>query len=302
MKIFSIFLLSAAAAAVAADDGFRLWGRITFERPETQLVSNGYSIPMPPTPGNEDAKSYLALRLYPRGRRSRLYPMRFDGANAFGGAGRSGAFDIPVSNEVLLLVDHVGEIRSVPGLYAAFCLYVPPDSGTSFAVGAWNYTRKKSAIQAIRVTPGRWNVVKVPLNLPGKIDDGDLIKGFSICGRNAGKPQRWQVDNIVVWQGRDPESPTQVKGVEAREEADMVKLRWSPASDNLFVAKYRVYRGTVKNFPRNAETLVGESTTPEFVDRGAMRDDYFYSVTAMDCAGTEGAPSVPVRMVPAAGK
>ena len=61
---------------------------------------------------------------------------------------------------------------------------------------------------------------------------------------------------------------------------------------------YRVYRGTVSNFECTAATCVGETPALGFTDNSAMRDDYYYNVTAVDCAGLESTPGNAVRMVP----
>ena len=66
MKIMMTVLTAVALAASGAAEEFKLWGRITFEEPDLKLSKNREILPMPVIPGNETAKSYLALRVYPQ--------------------------------------------------------------------------------------------------------------------------------------------------------------------------------------------------------------------------------------------
>ncbi|MDA0160515.1 DUF1929 domain-containing protein [Solirubrobacter ginsenosidimutans] len=68
-------------------------------------------------------------------------------------------------------------------------------------------------------------------------------------------------------------------------------LSWSPATDNVGVAHYNVYRSTTSGFTPSAANKVGESTTTGYVDNGLAAGEYYYRVRAEDAAGNVGAAS-----------
>ena len=165
-----------------------------------------------------------------------------------------------------------------------------------FFTTCWNNTKNKSAKFVHKLKPG-WNCVKLTLHGPGKLDEGDLFYGISIRSDDK-EVHAWQVDDLAVWRGVDTEKPAAVTGIEAKGAGDAVKISWKRSSDNLAVRSYRVYRGTVPNFKCTGESLIGETMALNFTDTSAMRNDYFYRVTAVDCADLESAPGKAVRMVP----
>ena len=67
---------------------------------------------------------------------------------------------------------------------------------------------------------------------------------------------------------------------------DSISLGWQPASDNVGVVKYQIWRDGL---------LAGESAAASFVDSGlGSYSRHHYSVIALDAAGNASAPSVPL--------
>ncbi|MFD0331379.1 fibronectin type III domain-containing protein [Streptacidiphilus monticola] len=75
--------------------------------------------------------------------------------------------------------------------------------------------------------------------------------------------------------------------------ANSASLSWSPATDNVGVAGYRVYRGG---------TQVGSTTGTSYTDTGLNPSTaYSYTVAAYDAAGNVSTPSAAVTATTAAG-
>jgi fibronectin type 3 domain-containing protein len=87
-----------------------------------------------------------------------------------------------------------------------------------------------------------------------------------------------------------PAAPTGV-AVLTREAA--LEISWSPASEE-DLALYRVYRASKGAIPEPVAELPATETT--VTDKAAPRNSVlFYTVTAVDKAGNESAPSKPVE-------
>jgi len=72
-----------------------------------------------------------------------------------------------------------------------------------------------------------------------------------------------------------------------------VSLSWSPSTDNVGVAGYRVYRGG---------TLAGTTTTTSFTDTGLTPStQYSYTVVAYDAAGNASSPSAAISATTSGG-
>ncbi|HEX6099079.1 MAG TPA: right-handed parallel beta-helix repeat-containing protein [Thermoanaerobaculia bacterium] len=81
----------------------------------------------------------------------------------------------------------------------------------------------------------------------------------------------------LAWSSADAEAPSAPAARVATVTSTSVEMRWSPATDNVGVAEYRIYRGS---------TLVGNTDKRRFLDRGLKpKTTYTYSVVAVDTAG-----------------
>ena len=293
-KALLAVLFSAAAFCGAAE--FRILARINFEEKDLKQSKNRELLFLPEIGGQKKTPPpYLAMRAYHRGRKSHLHPLTIVTPGA-DGSGHAVGFAGIRAYTLILLAEPLGKLHAAPDLYAFYKIKVPEGCKGAFSTGCWNRTKNRSAGFAFKTKPG-WNCVKVTLHGKGMLDTGDLFHGITIRSVDGGL-HTWQVDDLAVWQGQDTEKPATVTGIKAKGTGDAVKISWNNSTDNLAVRSYRVYRGTVPNFECTAATCVGETQTLEFTDKSAMRDDYYYNVTAVDCADLESTPGNAVKMKP----
>jgi large repetitive protein len=71
-------------------------------------------------------------------------------------------------------------------------------------------------------------------------------------------------------------------------------LTWAPASDNVAVTGYRVYRSTTSSFTPGAGNQVGTTSTTTFIQTALAAGTYYYLVAAADAAGNLSLPSAQV--------
>ena len=91
-----------------------------------------------------------------------------------------------------------------------------------------------------------------------------------------------------------PAAPT---GLAALEEGADILLTWTE-NEETDLGYYAVYRGTTADF--TPATPIGYATVPAFTDDTLpVPDEYWYRVTACDCAGNESAPSMPAGVATA---
>lgn len=90
----------------------------------------------------------------------------------------------------------------------------------------------------------------------------------------------------------DTIAPTTPGGLAATAGDTQVSLSWSAATDNVGVAKYRVYRDNA---------LIGEPTTLYYADTGLQNGvQHAYKVVAVDAAGNTSPATTPVNATPVA--
>lgn len=85
-------------------------------------------------------------------------------------------------------------------------------------------------------------------------------------------------------------APTSVSNLNATPGEQQITLYWSPARDDVGVARYKILYGTDPN------QLYGTNITPDprtqwYVDQLAEATKYFFRVVAVDADGNEGTPS-----------
>ncbi len=286
-----LFLLPAMAADLV------LWARMTFEEDGLAFSSKDQLIlPFPVMPQNPKAGSYLALRHYPgNGAKSLLKPLAFaePGSGNHGRAITTGKFegnDI-AGGELLLLLDHIGDMPSSPDLMLAFKIFIPEDDVGEYRVAFWNYTKNgKKADIRLKLRNGQWNFIKIPLHVPHSIDAGDIVRNLTIYSRMA-KAYHWIVDDIVVWSGQDTMPPRIVTGLTVDADTDDNILTWKASDDNLAIATYEIHRGTVRDFTPSAATAIGRTSDCHFRDVCPMHEDSFYRIIAIDYADNRSAAS-----------
>ncbi len=306
MRVFALLtatvLLSSRLAAqnaeptAASSSELKLWARMTFEEEGLDFIDhNQLGVRFPIMKGNEKAGSYIALRHYPgNGVKSSLKKLAFatPGCGGFGRAIMPGKFQGKEisGGELLLLIDHIGDMPSSPDLMFAFKLYAPEDS-VAYRFGFWNYTQQgKKADLLLKPKAGQWNFIRIPLHVPKSIDLGDIVRNLCLNSKSS-QPFRWKVDDIVVWSGKDAEPPTVVSNMTVTAKGNDNLLTWEPSSDNLAVAQYEIHRGTVQDFTPSPKTVIGKTTDCRYLDVFPMHEDSFYRVIAIDYADNPSAPS-----------
>jgi len=67
-----------------------------------------------------------------------------------------------------------------------------------------------------------------------------------------------------------------------------VSLNWGPATDNVGVTKYDLYRSSTSGFTPSVSNRVAQPTGTSYIDSGLAAGTYYYKVTAEDAAGNVG--------------
>ena len=88
----------------------------------------------------------------------------------------------------------------------------------------------------------------------------------------------------------DTTAPSGVTGVVAQPGTSGVTVSWQPASDDVAVTAYRVFRGTTASFTPSTQNRVAEVTETSYVD-AAPSGTWYYKVSAVDGAGNVGPAS-----------
>lgn len=134
-----------------------------------------------------------------------------------------------------------------------------------------------------------WNGHEFPLIHPD--NDGEYNGAESSCHiSEAGclriaKALWWMLAHIAGWEAvADTQAPTSPGSLTATAvSSTQVDLGWNPATDDVGVVGYRIYRDSA---------LAGTSATTSFSDVGLVPDTpYSYTVTARDAAGNESGSS-----------
>ncbi len=122
--------------------------------------------------------------------------------------------------------------------------------------------------------------------------NGPTQAGGSFCSKEHADPES-RPRLIVTFLG-DTESPSQVAGLTCTPAGSALVLSWQPATDNVGVAGYRVYRSTSAHFSPLPATLVATTQGTTYVESGVLGEPevhHFYVVTAFDDACNESEPS-----------
>jgi hypothetical protein len=85
--------------------------------------------------------------------------------------------------------------------------------------------------------------------------------------------------------------PTAPSGLVVTTGTGTANLTWTAATDNVGVARYEIHRSTVATFTPSSATLVGTSTTTNYLNTGVPAGTYYYAVVALDATGNSSPPS-----------
>ena len=87
----------------------------------------------------------------------------------------------------------------------------------------------------------------------------------------------------------DQTPPSQVTGLEATPTDTSIILTWLPATDNIGVHHYLIYRDTTSGFTPNPSDSIATSLDTLYIDLETEAGvTYYYRVSAADSAGNEG--------------
>ncbi len=118
-----------------------------------------------------------------------------------------------------------------------------------------------------------------------------VIKGYTVMYRGSQTTSApHHIDYIVAKNvTADTEPPTSVFGNSMVKNGSDLTLGWTPATDNIAVVGYYIYRSTTPVFTPSVANRAGYSPTNSYTDAGALSaaDSYYYKVTAYDGAGNE---------------
>ncbi len=201
--------------------------------------------------------------------------------------------------------DHIGVTDQVRATGGAISFRVAVDAGNQ-GVRLRRTSDQNTGYQSATVTvdgaaAGRW-VQALGNQTQRWLDDDFTLPPALTAGKSSvtvrlvpSGPQwtasRYSVLNLVPpFTDTTPPSGVGTPGVGGRTHA--VALSWSPATDNVGVAAYRVYASTDPAVPVTGANLVGTSTTPSF-RHGPLpaNTTRHYRVVAVDRAGNAGPAS-----------
>ncbi len=277
MKQMIIVLI---ATLISANCSAQVYGK--FEARTAKLIAEQFRVSQTSQPAPNSP--YLVMRAWPVGASSRLIKFDIENEISYNGIGHSFSFAKNDAKSLQFSFDQSQELKSSPDLYCAFCIYVPADCAGKFELTVWNYSRKSNRTQIFQVTPGEWQFVKIKLNGPNFFEDGDLLKGISIFNVGHGL-RNWYMDNLVMWNG-SVSAPQPVQKMTVVTKVDGSNLiSWEPATGELPIIKYRIYRGSIPSFQPDSSSLIGETHLLNFLDADLMRPEYYYMVIAEDAAG-----------------
>lgn len=85
-----------------------------------------------------------------------------------------------------------------------------------------------------------------------------------------------------------PSAPT---NLQATGSIGAANLSWTPATDNIGITAYNVYRSTTSGFTPSAGNNIGQTASTSYSDTAAPAGTYYYKVTAQDAAANIGPES-----------
>lgn len=287
-----LFALLGSLSLQAAGEDLVTYVKTTFDSGDTGTLKKAKNLYFLPKTTDVHGNPYLFITAYPKGskpRRLKPLPLKEPalGAEAF-------SFEADDAKDILM---SFSGLREAPGkkfcagedLWVALWLYTEADTGYYYLT-LWNSAAKKKRRIKLKTAPGKWQLVKQRIFGPGFFAAGDPVSSISIQNRGSVK-RCFYIDNFVVWRGKDTSPPEKVSGVEVKNSDNANIVTWQPASDNLFVAKYRIYRGSIPVFTPDVSNLIGESLLPEFRDEALLHPPYHYIIVAEDLAGNLSVPS-----------
>jgi len=163
-------------------------------------------------------------------------------------------------------------------------------------VGVTGYTIRRNGSVVANVTSPAWTDRS---GLTESVVYTYQVQAVDAAGNrspfSAALPIAWSASHAEQETPRDTEAPTMPAGLRAdAATASSVTLHWTPATDNVTVAGYHVYRDGA---------LVATSLHRNFTDSGLQAaTTYTYAVATFDAAGNTSPVSAPITVRTGAGK
>jgi hypothetical protein len=103
----------------------------------------------------------------------------------------------------------------------------------------------------------------------------------------------WEQTDVEIVPAAPPDTqaPSAPGTLTASGGAGTASLSWGPATDNVGVAGYTVYRSVTSGFTPGPANQAAQTSGTIFTDSGLASGTYYYVVTAFDAAGNVGPPS-----------
>jgi len=182
-----------------------------------------------------------------------------------------------------------------PNDYLPTITNVSPNSGvntseTSVAITGTHFT----GVTAVNI--GTWPVssytVVSSTSITAIIPSGLVVGTYHITATNHyGTSAQTSADQFTVTNGgsADTQPPTSVFGNSMVKSGSNLTLGWTPATDNVGVVGYYIYRSANPIFTPSLANRVGSSPVNSYTDIGALSstESYYYKVKAFDAAGNE---------------
>jgi subtilisin family serine protease len=139
---------------------------------------------------------------------------------------------------------------------------------------------------------------KNPNLTPAQMDS--IVETTSLDRGSAGKDNDYGAGRIRALQAvnavppGDTQPPTAIDDLITTVSLGDIVLQWSPATDDVGVSHYVVYRKSSPNYSPTPGDSIGESPDKFYVDAGAAGDtltNYYYHVKAADAAGHKSSDS-----------
>jgi len=109
---------------------------------------------------------------------------------------------------------------------------------------------------------------------------------------NKGAKGQFWIDKLIIYRGKDTQSPDAPADLEASPGGPGVMLTWSEPKDNAFPAVYSIHR----KFTNRKWEKIGESILPKYLDTAPAVGRWSYRVTAADYDNNVSEPSVEVTI------
>jgi len=193
----------------------------------------------------------------------------------------------PISNEVVVTVDTtpaaINDLQVNPSEVAAGSdINVELTSEEGLSVAEVILDNKNTALVADSDHP---EIYKAVVKAPSQAGTYDVSIKLVDDMQNE---QTYENQLQITVTQSDTTPPSDVTSLSAQRAADRITLSWGASSDDVGIAKYRVYYGPNQSW-LDFKVDLPDARTTWFIDNLQQGVDYYFAVTAIDAAGNESA-------------